>query len=91
MNGRELFCTVNLVFFVDTMSTKSPSASSKEVWVEVHPLPCEKADKCSKRVTNEDGNEVVVDFRHEMANAQFSPEARTLKEGFRTMIESEKV
>lgn len=73
MNGRELFCTLNWVFFVDTMSSKSPPASSKEVWVEVHPLSSEKADKCSKRITNEDGNEVVVDFRHnEMASAQFA-------------------
>lgn len=73
MNGHELFCTVNWVFFVDTMSTKSPPASSKEVGVEVHLLPSEKADKQSKCITNEDGNEVIVDFCHnEIASAQFT-------------------
>ena len=80
------FVIVNWVFFVDTMSTKSPSASSKEVWVEVYPLPSEKADKCSKLI-----------WRWKWSRRWFPPQrngkrsvclvAKTMEKGFSQMTE----
>ena len=55
------------------MSVKSPSGTSNEVSVEVHPVPGEKSHKRSKRSTDKDGTEVIIDSRHDdMASALLS-------------------
>lgn len=60
----------NWVIFVCTMSAKSPSVSSDEVSVEVHPVPGEKSHKRQKRNTDKDGTEVITDSRTVYRNSK---------------------
>ena len=62
------------------MSVKSPSGTSNEVSVEVHPVPGEKSHKRPKRSTDKDGTEVIIDSRHDdMASAQLPPDSLNQK------------
>ena len=72
-----------MVIFVCTMSVKSPSGTSNEVPVEVHPVPGEKSHERPKHRTDKDGDEVIIHFRHDdMASAQLSALQKPWRKGF---------
>ena len=84
----ELCCCKTESFFCTT-SVKSPSGTSNEVSVEVHPVPGEKFHKRPKRSTDKDGTEVIIDSRHDdVASAQLSAFQKTMEKGFSQMAES---
>ena len=71
------------------MSVKSPSGTSNEVFVEVHPVPGEKSHKRPKHSTDKDGTEVIIDSRHDdMASAQLRALQQTMEKGFSQTTES---
>ena len=52
------------------MSAKSPSGSSDEFSVEVHPVPGEKSHKRQKHSIDKDGTEVIIDSRTVFRNSK---------------------
>ena len=72
-----------MAIFICTMSIKSPSGTSNEVPVEVHPVLGEKSHKRPKRSTDKDRREVIIHFRYnDMASAELSALQKTWKKGF---------
>jgi len=57
------------------MPPDTPTKTSKEIHVEMHPAPGEKRSKSSRRGNDKDGKKVVIDSRQhdeDMASAQIS-------------------
>ena len=75
-----------MAIFVCTMSVKSPSGTSNEGPVEVHPVLGEKSHKRPKRSTDKDRREVIIHFRYsDMTSAQLSALQKKMEKGFSQM------
>ena len=73
------------------MPPDSPTKSSKEIHVEMHPAPGERLSKSSRRGNDKDGKKVIIDSRQndeDMASAQISALQKSMEQGFSRMAES---
>ena len=73
------------------MPPDSPTKSSKEIHVEMHPAPGERLSKSSRRGNDKDGKKVIIDSRQndeDMASAQISALQKSMEQGFTRMAES---
>ena len=73
------------------MPPDSPTKTSKEIHVEIHPVPGERPSKSSRRANDKDGKKVIIDSRQhdeDMASAQISALQKSMEQGFSRMAES---
>ena len=73
------------------MPPDSPTKSSKEIQVEMHPAPGERLSKSSRHGNDKDGKKVIIDSRQndeDMASAQISALQKSMERGFTRMAES---
>ena len=73
------------------MPLDSPTKTSKEIHVEMHPVPGERSSKSSRRGNDKDGKKVIIDSRQndeDMASAQISALQKSMEQGFSRMAES---
>ena len=73
------------------MPPDSPTKTSKEIHVEIHPVPGERPSKSSRRGNDKDGKKVIIDSRQhneDMASAQISALQKSMEHGFSWMAES---
>lgn len=78
-------CPAKTWFLPHIMLPTSPTKTSKEVHVEVHPVPGEKPPKSSKRGTDKDRKKVIIDSRQndeDMASAQINALQKSMEQGF---------
>ena len=67
------------------MPPASPTKTSKEIHVEMHPVPGERPSKSSKRGNHKDGKKVIIDSRQndeDMASTQISALQNSMEQGF---------
>ena len=73
------------------MPPDTPIKTSKEIHIEMHPVPGERSSKSSRRGNDKDGKRVIIDFRQndeDMASAQISALQKSMEQGFSRMAES---
>ena len=73
------------------MPPDTPTKTSKEIHVEMHPVPGERSSKSSRRGNDKDGKKVIIDSRQndeDMASAQISALQKSMEQGFSRMAES---
>ena len=67
------------------MPPVSPSKTSKEIHVLVHPVPGEKRSKPSKRGNDKDGKKAIIDSRQndeDMVSAQVIALQKSMEQGY---------